>query len=207
MPAASRTDSSQVQTEHPVFAVPGPNGLNYATWFIRHTKRIAIHRYRFSPGDAEDLEGDLLTHLMKEWPQFDESRSLPSTFIQNVVRSYLHQIVRTRFAAKRDVRRSREVSNAAEYGLLDGVRGQPEMSDHERIELRADIQSISMKLPDELQQMVALLQEHCPTEAAERMGISRTAFQRRLIELRRVFVAEGYGHGGDSEETSDQENA
>ncbi len=99
------------------------------------------------------------------------------------------------------------MSYAAEFGLLDGVRGQPQISDHELIELREDVQSITSRLPNELKQIAALLREMTPSDAAVEMGMTHGTLWRRMAELRTCFTAECYGHGGDSPETSTKENA
>ncbi len=207
MPNSTPPVQVAVDLDHPALSVPGRQGMDYASWFIMVLKRFAIRRYRFPPDEADDMGREIVLHLMEKWPQFDEETAKATTFIQNIVRARFRQIVRTRFAPKRDIRREAQMSYAAEFGLLDGVRGQPHISDHELIELREDVQSITSRLPDELKQIAALLQEMTPSEAAIEMGMTHGTFWSRMAELRQHFAAEGYGPGGDSPETSDQENA
>ncbi len=179
----------------------------YATWYIGHKAKSLAGKYGFDDDASEVIFQDLMLHLIKIWPQYDSRLSQPITFIHEVVDRKIGELIRLQKRMKRDYRLEVPLTEEAEDGLLDGVRGQPAVSDHELIEIREDCETILATLPEDLLEIAELLKELSPSEIARRLNIPKSQVSRRMAKLRQHFAVEGYGPGGDSHETSDQENA
>lgn len=177
----------------------------YATWYIGHKAKSLAGKYGFDDDASEDITQELLLHLIKIWRQYDRSLSQPITFIHEVVDRKIGELIRLQKRMKRDYRLEIPLTEQAENGLLDGVRGQPAVSEHELIEIRKDCETILATLPEDLLEIAELLKELSPSEIARRLKISTSQVSRRMTKLRQHFVAEGYG--SDFQETSVQENA
>ncbi len=178
----------------------------YATWYIRRKAKGLAGKYGFDDDASEDIAQGLLLHLIKIWPQYDRGLSQPITFIHEVVDRRIGELIRLQKRMKRDYRLEIPLTEEAENGLLDGVRGQPAVSEHELIDIRTDCVTILATMPEDLLEIAELLKELSPSEIARRLKISKSQVSRRMDKLRQHFVAEGYGPGGDSPETSIQEN-
>jgi DNA-directed RNA polymerase specialized sigma24 family protein len=168
-------------------------GTCYATWYARRKAKKLDGKYGL---DGEDLAQELALHLLCQWPQYDPSKGKPTTFIQNVVDTKVCELIRDRCHPKRDYRCHRRLSTvgeAAEHGLLDGVRGQPEHSDRELVEMKLDCEIVLNGLPKDLQRTAELLQEMSPAAAARELGITEGAVWKRMTRLREYFERAGYG--------------
>ncbi|RLS54300.1 MAG: sigma-70 family RNA polymerase sigma factor [Planctomycetota bacterium] len=179
----------------------------FAKWYIGRKAKSLAGKYGFDDDASEVIFQDLILHLIKIWPQYDPGLSQPITFIHEVVDRKIRELIRLQKRMKRDYRLEVPLTEEAEDGLLDGVRGQPDVSDHELIEFREDCATILATLPEDLLEIAELLKELSPSDIARRLKISKSQVSRRMTKLRQHFVAEGYGDGSDSEETTDQENA
>lgn len=175
------------------FAIKHNHGTSYATWYARRKAKKLAGKYGF---DGEDLAQEFALHLLRQWPQYDPSKGKPTTFIQNVVDAKVCELIREQIRPKRDYRRQRRLSvvaEAAEHGLLDGVRGQPEVSARELVEMKLDCESVLRELPSELQRTAELLQQMSPAAAARELGITEGALWKRMTRLREHFERAGYG--------------
>ena len=169
-------------------------GTCYATWCARRKARELAGKYGF---DGEDLAQEFALHLLCQWPLYDPSKAKPTTFIQNVVDTKVTELIRNRCRQRRDFRREQSLSQAAnelDHGKLDGVRGQPEVSDQSLVELRSDCDDIFERLTAELREIAELLKENTPEAVAHQLGIPRTTIWRRMDELREHFERAGYSH-------------
>ncbi len=61
-------------------------------------------------------------------------------------------------------------------------------------DLRIDVHRVILRLPEELAEVATLLMTLNGTEAATRLGISRSTLYRRLMGIRSVFAAAGLDH-------------
>ena len=177
------------------FGIEHKLGDCYATWYTRKKAAEVAGKYGFAEDEDEDLAQDLILHLLHQWPNYDPARSKPTTFIQNVVDAKVCRLIRDQRDPKRDFRRLRslsEVGDAAEFGKLDGVRGQPERSDQESFELQSDVADITSRLPEELRQVAELLRTKCIHAAALELGIPESTFRKRIDQLREYFQQAGY---------------
>ena len=178
------------------FGIKHKGGDCYATWYAQKKAAELAGKYGFAADEDEDLAQDLTLHLLCQWPQYDPSKGKPTTFIQNVIDTKVCQLIRDQCDPKRDFRRLRSLSDgdeAAEYGLFDGVRGQPELSDQDSFELQSDFADITARLPEELRQIADLLKTKCPHAVAQEFGIPESTVRKRIGELREYFEQAGYG--------------
>lgn len=179
----------------------------FATWYIGRKSKSLAGKYGFDDDASDVISQDLTLHLIKIWPQYDPGLSQPITFIHEVVDRKIRELIRLQKRMKRDYRLEVPLTEETEDGQLDGVRGQPAVSDHELVEIQIDCETILATLPEDLLEIAELLKELSPSEIARRLNISKSQVSRRMAKLRQHFEAAGYGHGSDSEEPSDQENA
>jgi RNA polymerase sigma factor (sigma-70 family) len=184
------------------FGIPHKRGDCYATWYIRRKAKELAGKYGFDDAQLEDIGQELALHLLRQWSLFESAKGGMTTFIQNVVDGMVCQLLRDQRRFKRDYRTEMSLSDAgaaAEYGLLDGARGQAELSVHEHMELQTDCADILAQLPDDLREIAERLKDQCPLEIARELGIPKTTLMRRIAELREHFKAAGYG---ESESTN-----
>ena len=168
----------------------------YATWYAQKKAAELAGKYGFAADEGEDLAQDFALHLLCQWPHYDPSKGKPTTFIQNVIDTEVCKLIRDQCDPKRDYRRHRSLSDvdeAAEYGLLDGVRGQPDVSDQELSDMQSDFAVITSQLPDDLQQIAELLKTKCPNAIAQELGIPESTVRYRIARLREHFEQAGYG--------------
>lgn len=194
-----------VALDHPAFAIHHETGVDYATWYIGTKAEQLAGHYGFAPDEDEDIRQELLLHLIQQWPAFDPAVAKATTFIQNVIDHKVCDLVREQQYQHQDYRRVQLLTGNVQEGLLDGVRGQPERSEQELVELQSDCAAIIASLPRELREIAELLKELPPTAVAHRLGLSDSKFWYRLAELREHFVAAGYGDITDSDDTNDEE--
>lgn len=173
-----------------------PHALSdcYATWYIDKKANELAGKYGFAADEAEDIRQELTLHLMERWSLFDKAKGKVTTFIANLVDAKVVDLMRSRQCLHCDYQRNEALTEDAEFGLLDGVRGQPELSDFERIDLRIDCDKVLAGLPDDLQELAGLLKQLTLTEAARHLGVATTTLSYRLGKLRRHFAAAGFGH-------------
>ena len=167
----------------------------YTTWYIQKKAAELAGKYGFAPDEDEDLAQELILHLLTKWSKYDPAKGKPTTFIQNVIDTKVCELIREQSDPKRDFRRICSISDvrdAAEYGLLDGVRGQPEMSDQELVDLQIDIAEITARFPQELKQIAELLKTKCPNAIAQELGIPESTVRNRIEQIREHFERAGY---------------
>ena len=178
------------------FGIKHKCGDCYATWYAQRKAAELAGKYGFAEDENEDLAQDVALHLLCQWPLYDPSKGKPTTFIQNVIDTKVCELIRDQCDPKRDFRRLRslsDASDAAKYGLLDGVRGQPEVSDHDLVDLQSDFADITARLPEELRQIAELLKTKCPNAVARELRIPESTVRKRIGQLREHFERAGYG--------------
>lgn len=183
---------SPTVADHPAFSIRRARGVDYATWYIRRKAKQLSGQYGFADDAADDLRQELTLHLLEQWPAFDPAVAKATTFVQNVIDFKVCELIRDQQREKRDYRREQPLSGSADYGQLDGVRGQPETSELNLIELREDCAQILSTLPADLRTIAQLLKEMSPTAAARLLRRPESTFWDRLAELREHFIAAGF---------------
>ena len=183
-----------------------PNLSEYTSKFIRHKANQLVGHYGISRSGREDIEQDLIVHLLQRMDRYDPKRASERTFASRVVNHKIVSIIRHRRAAQRDNYRvacSIDEPTVDEHGLPTD-QGQTLASDTDRRLLRqtaggaADTMDLSIDLrrvldglePDLCRLCERLICESI-AEIARTLGVSRDAIYRRIDEVRQHFTDAG----------------
>lgn len=175
------------------FGHPHARSKCYANWFIRLQAWKLAGKYGFAVHETEDIRQELTLHLLKQWPNYDETKSEPTTFIAAVINAKVRDMLRVQRAQLREEPLDDFLEEELDEGILDGIRGQPDVSDFDRIDLRLDFETVMARLPPDLRQIAELLQEMSVTDAAHTLGLPRSTLRDQLPAIRAHFIAAGYG--------------
>ena len=182
----------------------------YARTLIRVKAKQLARRPGFCRSDEEDVEQDLVLHLLSQAQHFDPQRGALNTFIARVVNSGVAMLVRDRTRIKRrpedDVEvRSLEDKVEQPDGLpaalwmlisledLERRIGSKSMTDSELFELTDEIATVVASLPEELQEICASLQHRNRRETESELGLTRRKFDAAIARIREHFSKSGLG--------------
>ena len=170
---------------------------NYALKQVRFRARKLIGKLGFKPTDQEDIEQELILHLLKWLPHYDPAKSARNTYLQLILKNKVSSIRRKRIQWMR--------SNAYETVSIEKIRKAERDSDHwaeklipdletfesrhgnrnrtrrEESELNMDVASVMGTLPPKLRHACVLLARHSKAQVAKQMGLSRTNFETEII--------------------------
>jgi DNA-directed RNA polymerase specialized sigma24 family protein len=168
---------------------------------VRHWARQAKRRLYQSPIEREDIEQDLILHLLTWLGRFDAERANGGTFIQRIVRNKAATIVRDGLRKKRVAAgcvsierlfRLEEAESEAEADTaLSDAPGFPVWE--ERHHRAAEVEMAVAQLPERLQALCRLLGTASHGEVRGRLGLSKYRFYKLLGELRICFAEAGLG--------------
>lgn len=175
------------------FGHPHARSKCYATWFIRLQAWKLAGKYGFAADESADIRQELTLHLLKQWSNYDETKSEPTTFIATVINSKVRDMLRVQRAQLREEPLDDFLEEELDEGILDGIRGQPDISEFEQIDLRIDCEQVLSGLPPDLQEIAHLLKEMSVAAAARELGIPKTTLWRRVDVLKSHFEAAGFG--------------
>ena len=187
------------------FGHPHARTKCYATWFIRLQAWKLAGKYGFAVHENEDIRQELTLHLLKQWPNYDETKSVPTTFIAAVINAKVRDMLRVQRSQLREEPLDDFLEEELDEGILDGIRGQPDVSDFDRIDLRLDTEAVLAGLPPDLRQLAEILKEMSVAAAARELGIPKTTLWRRVDVLRSHFEAAGFGGDFPFPETHNKE--
>ena len=179
----------------------------YVQKLLKIKAKQLARRPEFRRTDPEDIEHDLIGHVLKQADKYDRARSAPNTFIVRVVDTAAAMLVRDRKRLKR----------AAGHGAisLDGTvlegngqkasltefiseadnqrrRGGERMSDDELCDLHSDVPDVLADLPPEHKRIAALLTNLTEAEVARKLRISRRQVRNAVEAIREHFSAAGF---------------
>jgi RNA polymerase sigma-70 factor (ECF subfamily) len=174
---------------------------------IHRKARYLRRRGGFSRNDLPDLEQELSRHLLKRTPAFDPHKADWAVFAAAVVTAWGANLLRARYAAKRDYRRNQALPARTEAS--EGERREPvEMlrqhehdarlgrhrpSEQEQLELKLDVQEALQRLPEDLRSIAERLQHISIAELAHELGMPRTTLYELIERIRRRFQKMGLG--------------
>ncbi len=128
--------------------------------------------------DRHDVEQDLVVHLQDRQRRFDPQRGDWSAFVQRVLTHCVANLLRRRYAAKRDPRRLRSLRGGID--CIPDPKQDPEDRDRE-----LDMAEALAQLPPEGRDLAQrLLEEVSLSEVAQQRRVPRTTLQtekRRLL--------------------------
>ncbi len=182
----------------------------YARTLIRVKAKQLARRPGFCRSDEEDVEQDLVLHLLSQAQHFDPKRGALNTFIARVVNSGVAMLVRDRTRIKRRPDDDMEVKSleckveqadgppAPLWMLvsLEGLQrriGNKSVTDAEVFELVDDLASVMESLPKELRNVCESLQHRNRSETESELRLSRRKFNQAMTQIREHFSKSGLG--------------
>jgi DNA-directed RNA polymerase specialized sigma24 family protein len=139
---------------------------------VRHKACRLVGRAGLRPQDREDIEQQLVLHILEQLEQFDPARGTWPAFVQRLVERFGKNLIRSLRAGKRD---SGPLAPLPEEGPAGPEN--PPAPDLDRAEALA-------QLPEDLRAVVELLVTESVKGAARELGVSRSTVHARVRELR-----------------------
>jgi len=172
---------------------------------VRRKIAQLIGRAGFAKQDREDLEQELTLRVLQSLPSFDPAQAHRNVFTTTVVERFVDNILRHRGAEKRDYRRisslnvmidiedegSVELGETVSQRELHSRTGRHPRSNEELAQLAHDVADVMATLPNDLRDLVELLEIKTVSEAARAMGVPRTTLNESVRRLRRRFESAG----------------
>ena len=180
--------------------------FDYAIYLISYKVGRIIGVLGFTSDDKEDLEQELMLHLLENWPRFDSERGAVKTFINCVLDNRIRQIIESRKTQKSgfgkwtlslDERIEGEDGGAVtridavdreEYMLRTGKLRRRALDE---CDLRIAVEQAISRLSPELRELCERLMRQNVTEISEETGIPRHRFYPSIRKLRCIFEEAG----------------
>jgi RNA polymerase sigma factor (sigma-70 family) len=158
---------------------------------IGHLARKLAARRCFRGVERDEIEQELIVHLLERWPSFDPNRSSRRTFISRV----LNWKVLTLRRERRRLKRSQQ-SDSPDLDLTcDGARRcrrrRTAAPTQEQLERAIDLRDALRSLPAELRELAETLKSTPLGSAARELKLSPGEFRARLRRLRSELAALG----------------
>ena len=168
-----------------------------------------IRKPGFTRDDFEDVRNDIRLYVLLQWHRYDARKGAPSTFIKMVVGDASKQLLRSRFAGKRqrlrmasrldaEIARDDEGNGISLLDLLDADEielhpGRCHRPRQEQAHLRFDVRTTVSGLPKQLRECcIEIMRGRTFRELAREKGLPRSTFRDRfIVPIRRVFEAAG----------------
>lgn len=181
---------------------------DYARTLIRVKARQLSRRKDFSDCEAEDIQQDLILHILAKLDRFDPNRASLNTFLATVVNSAVAMMVRSRSRIKRNGGAGVETMSLEQIvDLCDGTaksigatlseadakrrRGGRFLSGEEMVEMSMDVQSVLRNLPESLQQVCHLLMTETQSEVLRLSGLTHRQLAIAKRRIREQFEKSG----------------
>jgi RNA polymerase sigma-70 factor (ECF subfamily) len=139
---------------------------------VRRKACRLVGRAGLRPQDREDLEQQLVLHILEQLKRFDPALGTWPAFVQRLVERFGLNLVRSLRARKRN---SGPLAPLPEEGHPGPEK--PPVPDLDRTEALA-------QLPEDLRAVAELLVTESVTGAARELGVSRSTVHARVRELR-----------------------
>jgi len=158
---------------------------------IRSKARRLSRRRSFACFDSEDIEQELVIHLLKARTTFQTGRDW-HRFAFTVVRNAVAKLVRDSQAQKRSRHRTVSLDAVADEDPTE-IRNLVRQQEHEHrrqqslIAMVLDIQDVTAKLAEPEVELVRLLKSETISEIAKSAGTSRAAVYQKISRLRGAF--------------------
>jgi DNA-directed RNA polymerase specialized sigma24 family protein len=175
----------------------------FTTRFIKAKARQMIGKAKFRKCDLDDIEAELIGDLLARLSRFDPSRGNREVFVVMVVKNKSAEMIRTRLAPGRDVRRCTVSLNDVAKGENRGTEeisagfdskgyialGGHAPGDPGSTDLAIDMERLLDALPPDLRRTCEELMKTNPSEAARSLGIGRGKLLGQLDRIRKEMRA------------------
>lgn len=171
-----------------------PDLDEYATKLVKRAVRRLIGRFGFTRTDGQDLEQDVILHLLRQMGRFDPKRSGKNTFVNRIIRNKVISIIRHRCAEQRHYARVacslNEPISERNGGCADRGNYVDPASDRRRtnagelpVDLALDLARARDSLGVELRAVWDALLDGSESEAARRLNCSRFVVHARFAKI------------------------
>ncbi|MHB1001437.1 MAG: sigma-70 family RNA polymerase sigma factor [Armatimonadota bacterium] len=173
---------------------------------VKHKAYTLSNQFGFSPEDREDLEQDMALQLLSALQSYNPKKGTLSTFADRVIRHWTSELIRSRSTMKRDYTKITcsfdDLCSAedGEYETLADIIGTDDIAPEnitlgciDGIELKADIDRVIDRLPENLRDLCISLKTQDVADYCEATGIPRSTAESRLRKLRKIFKKAGFG--------------
>lgn len=196
-PAPEVPESSSSASAHDIVAHP------FTTTFIQIKARQLARRSDFSRSDADDLQQDMLLHLLEVADQYDSARGNVEAFVTHVIKTWIMQLLRDKKAEKRGGLRQ---STSLDHTFVDSDGSETTRAasvtdaDHQRrlqdavpcatelLETRDELAHMLSCLSAKQRDLVMHVAEHGVLNASRRFGISRRQVRKQIHAIRQIFT-------------------
>jgi len=180
----------------------------YAQTLIRVKAKQVVRQPGFCRSDQQDVEQDLMVHLLGQAENYDPERGSINTFVARVVDTGVAMLVRDRNRLKRRPEEGVEIESLE--ARVDQVSGPPAMlsslispddlhrrtgartlSDTQLYDLAESVTHVIETMPPELQQVCRSLLTRNRTETERSLGLSRRRFGTLVAEIRQYYAEAG----------------
>ncbi|MCE5314046.1 MAG: hypothetical protein ABFD49_07225 [Armatimonadota bacterium] len=180
--------------------------FDYANYLISYRVGRIAGLLGLSSDDKEDLEHELMAHLLEFWPQFDARRGAVKTFINCVIDTRIRQILESRRTrkwgfGKQTVSLEERVDDESGHPIMRGdtIDGEEYMLRIGRLrrpvldecDLRMDLERIISQLSPELRDICERLQRQSVVEISKETSMPRHRLYVSIRKLRRIFEEAG----------------
>jgi len=184
----------------------------YAAERAHFKARQLLGKYGFTEADFEDLQQELLLHVLKHLPNFDSGKASIRVFVTTLIDKRIANLVEDQEADCRDWRRvERSLDDPVPDEGEDGEDGMASFGDtisedqgdarlgvarhsrEDRADLAMDLARALQRLTPRDRQLCELLKEYTAEETARLAGVDRSHVHRRIKAIREVFTNAGLG--------------
>jgi DNA-directed RNA polymerase specialized sigma24 family protein len=141
---------------------------------VRRKACRMVGRAGLLPQDREDIEQELVLHILKQLKQYNPARGTWPAFVQCLVERFGKNLIRSLHAAKR---KGGPLAPLSEEG--PSVPERPPVAPEQ-----FDLAEALMQLPEDLRAVAELLTTETVADTARALGISRATVHARVRELR-----------------------
>jgi RNA polymerase sigma-70 factor (ECF subfamily) len=170
----------------------------FAHGIIRRKVQQIVGRAGFHQQDREDLQQELLLHLLRRLPSYDPDIAHQNVFVTTVIERRVANILRDRRAKKRDWRRTTSLNPSGEGGTPDVGHDQHDerhgcqhRGDEELAQLALDVAEVLTSLPESLSSLADQLRSKSISEVTRESGVPRTTLIGHVRKLRQLFEKTG----------------
>ena len=180
----------------------------YATKRAHFKARQLLGMHGFTESDFEDIQQELLMHVLKQMPNFDSDKADIRVFITTVIDKRIVNMIEEQEAECRDYRRNERsldepMSDNGDDGEDGGMTtfgdtiteeqadarlGRVRRSPLEQADLAADMAKVLSRLSSRDRRICALMTTHNIREICRRLKLSHFCVYQRIKTIRRVFT-------------------